>query len=367
MPDNDTSQAAGAVGTAAKSQSSNALIVQNFALSVQAQPSVDLHSHTGLMQYQTEINKALSDAKESAKTYLNTVLPNAITTIANIEAYFECQNALAVALAPGTSAQAAIVLLKTVQEQATEFHTQAVGVTGGMQGLRDQFSRSSADLSQSATDLSIAVEGDDGQLALITGELSDIDGKIAGAITGVVLSGLAVVGGIIMIAVGSLAELATAGASTALVVGGVAVTAAGVGGEVGASLELASLLDLKGDLLTTRARLHAETTLAAGLSSGLGALSASAASAAAATQGMANAWSLLGDDLGNLTSDLIKGQTTVDALRLLFTTAAQGVAKTVQGDAVIIRGQLAGAPTTVDPKISAGQLVRNQAAALQAA
>lgn len=353
------------VGTSAKAQSSNALIVQNYALSVQAQPVVDLAGYEGLAKYQTEINKALGDAKDSAHLYLNTTLPKAIVTIANIDSYFQTQNALAEALAPGTDKETAIALLKAVQEEATDFHKQAVSVTGDMQDLRDRFSRGSADLSRSAKDLSIAVDGDNGVLASISDQLSDIDGKIAGAITGVVLSGLAVAGGIIMIGVGALAEAVTGGLATALVVGGIAVTAAGIGGEVGASIALSGLLDAKSGLLTQRARLNAETTLAAGLSSGLGGLSSAAGNAAVATQGMANAWNLLGDDLTNLIGDLTKGQTTSDALRRLFATAAQGVVRTVQGDVVVIRGQLAGVQTTVDTKVSAGQLVRNQIAVLQ--
>lgn len=352
--------AAASVGTAAKSQSSNALIVQNYALSVQAQPTVDLGGYSGLAQYQTEINKALGDAKDSAKHYLNVVLPKAIVTISDIDSYFQTQNALTQAVAPGTDAKTAIMLLKAVQDQATEFHTQATGVTTDLQRLRDQFSLSSAALSKGAHDLSIAVDGDNGVLASISSQLSDIDGKIDGAITGVVLSGLAIVGGVILIGVGALAEAVTGGLATALVVGGIAVTAAGIGGEVGSSITLANLLDLKSNLLSERSRLNAETTLAAGLSSGLSGLSTSANSAATAAQGMANAWGLLGADLDNLIGDLQKGQTTVDALRLLFATAAQGEVQTVQGDVKIIRSQLAGVNPTVDTSVTAGALIRRQ-------
>lgn len=358
--------AAASVGTAAKAQSSNALIVQNYALSVLAQPTVDLGGYSGLVQYQTEINKALGDAKDSAHNYLNVVLPKAIVTISDIDSYFQTQVALTQAVAPGTDAQTAIALLKAVQDQSTEFQAQAAGVTTDLQKLREQFGRSSADLSKGAHDLSIAVDGDNGVLASISSQLSDIDGKIDGAITGVVLSGLAIVGGIIMVGVGALAEAVTGGLATALVVGGIAVTAAGIGGEVGSSITLANLLDLKGNLLSERARLNAETTLAAGLSSGLSGLSASASAAATAAQSMANAWSLLGGDLGNLITDLQKGQTTVDALRLLFATAAQGEVKVVQDDVKVIRNQLAGVNPTVDTSVTAGTLIRRQLATAQA-
>jgi non-hemolytic enterotoxin B/C len=365
MSDNATDTAATKVGTAAKSQSSNALIVQNYALSVQAQPSVDLSGTVNLAKYQTGINTALGKAKDSATLYLDTTLPKAIVTIANIDAYFQTQNALAQALAPNTDAQTAIALLKAVQEQAVDFKRDASAVTTDLQSLRGQFSSSSADLNQFARDLAIAVDGDNGVLSEISNELSSIDSKIDGCIAGIVLSGLAIVGGVIMIGVGALAEAVTGGLATALVVGGIAVTVAGIGGEVGSSVALAGLLDAKSDLLTTRSRLNAETTLAAGLGSGLNSLSTSAANAATAAQGMANAWGLLGDDLDSLVTALINGQTTSNALRLLFATAAQGDVKTVQGDVVVIRGQLAGVQTTVNPSLTASQVVREQIAAAQ--
>lgn len=354
--------AATAVDTAAKGQSSNALIVQNYCLSALAQPNVDLGGSAGLVKYQDEINKALSGAKDSAHKYLNVVLPHAIVTIANIDAYFSTQNALAEALQPNTPAQTAIALLSAVQDQATTFKTQAAGVTSDLQALRDQFNRTSADMTKSANDLSIAVDGDNGVLKSIDSQLSDIDGKINGAITGVVLSSLAIVGGVIMIGVGALAEAVTGGLATALIVGGIAVAAVGVGGEVGSSIMLAKLLDMKSGLLNEQARLNSEVTLAAGLSSGLKGLSSSAGNAATAAQSMANAWGLLGDDLGNLITDLNSGKTTVDALRTLFTIAAQNQVKVVQGDVTTIRAQLAGVNPTVDTAMTAGALVRQQIA-----
>jgi len=361
----DIDNATQSTGTAAQVQSANALIVQSYALSVQAQPNVDLSAAAGLVQYQTDINKYLGAAKDNARTYLNVVLPHAIETISDIDAYFQTQNALAEALAPGTDVQLALALLGAVQDQATDFRGKAVAVTQEIQDVRDGFSRNSADLGKSAQDLAVAVDGDNGVLASISGQLSDIDGKMAGAITGVVVSGFAVAGGIIMIGIGALAEAVTGGLATALIVGGLAVTAAGIGGEVGASIALAKLVELKSDLLRQQAALQAETTLAAGLSSGLGSLASSAAGAATAAQGMANAWSLLGNDLGTLITDLSKGRTTVDAYRLLFGTAAKGAVKTVQGDVTIIRNQLAGVQTKVDPGVSVTELARRQLAVAQ--
>ncbi|MEE1821637.1 HBL/NHE enterotoxin family protein [Streptomyces sp. BE20] len=356
---------ASTVSTSARSQAGNALIVQGYALSVQQQPTVDLGASKRLAPLQNGINQALTGAKDGAQDYLNVVLPKTIVTIADISAYFETQDALAQALGPDTDAQTAVSLLMAVQERATDFHGRAVAVTHDIQGLRERFSRSSAALSRSSTELAVAVDGDDGILKDLGGQLAGLDGKIEGAISGVVLSALTVAGGVIMVGVGALATAVTGGLATALVVGGLAVTAVGIGGEVTSSVLLAQLLDQKSRLITERSRLEAETTLAASLSSGLRTMSSSTASAAAATQNMANAWGLLGDDLDNLAKDLVKGRTDVDIVRRLFTTAAQGAVRTVQGDVAVIRGQLTGVRPVVDPRTAPGDLVRNQLAELQ--
>ncbi|MEV6909755.1 HBL/NHE enterotoxin family protein [Amycolatopsis sp. NPDC051071] len=351
-----------AVG-AAKEHASNAVVVQSYALSAMNQPNVDFHEFKKLLPLQVKINNSVGVAKDSAHLYLNTVLPQAIKTIADIELYFQLHNALADSLQPGTSAQQAIALLKIVQEQAVEFQGQAGAVATQLQTLRDGFTTNSAAFNEYSRDLAAIVDGDHGVLKSLDDQLSGIDGKIGGAITGVVLSGLAIAGGVLMVGVGALAEPVTGGLSTALIIGGVAVAAAGIGGEVAASLTLAKLLDLKSNLLQEKAKLKAETTLAAGLRSGLGNLATAASSAATATQGMVNAWSLLGDDLGGLAKDVQKGQTTVDGLRLLFTHAAENAVKTTQQDIAIIKGQLTGVRTSVDTKATPGDLIRSHVAA----
>ncbi|MFI8462007.1 HBL/NHE enterotoxin family protein [Kitasatospora sp. NPDC085464] len=361
----DPDVTASKVSTPARGHAGNALIVQGYALSMQQQPLVNLSGFANLAPSEESINKTLTNAKGSAQHYLNVVLPKAIVTIANISAYFETQNALAEALTPGTDAQTAIALLAAVEGQATDFRDQARAVTDDMESLRDDFNRHSAAMSRSSDDLAVVVNGDKGVLKNIVDQLADIDGKIAGAITGVVLSGLGIAGGVIMVGVGALAEAVTGGLATALVVGGLGVTAAAIGGEVASSVVLAGLLDAKSKMLRDQAQLNAETTLAAGLSSGLQTLSSSAAAAATATQNMTNAWNLLGTDLNNLAGTLGRGKTTVDKVRQLFATAAQGGVRTVQSDVTVIRSQLAGVTPVVATAVRPGDLVRSQIAELQ--
>jgi non-hemolytic enterotoxin B/C len=286
------------------------------------------------------------------------VLPGAIETITNIDAYFQVQNALAEALQPDTDARFAITLLKAVQDQATDFHSQANRVVTDLQGVRDRISTNTTDFNAFAGQLDTVLNCDDGVLSSINEQLGNIDGKIAGAATGVALSALAIAGGVVMIVVGAAADAVTGGASTALGLGGVGILVAGVGGEVGSSVALAKMLELKSDLLRQQVQLPAEATLASGMASGFRTLSDQSAAAVEPTQGMANAWTLLGSDLEELAAHLERGETTVPALRKLFTVAARGDVRTIQADVATIRGQLTGVRIAADPKTNVVSLVK---------
>lgn len=345
------------IGTASKHQSSQALIVQSYALSTTKQQNVDFSGFDNLKQYQTSINNAIATAKDHGNYYLNTLLPSMITTVTNIDHYFNLQNAIPKALNPDTSAKDAIKLMAAVQEQAIDYQSQSSKLVTDLQGFRTQLAKDSSNFSTVVTNLNAAVNGDQGVLATIDKEVDNIDGKISGAIAGTVLSGLAIAGGVFMIIVGSVADFVTAGTSTPLVVGGIGVVAAGVGGEVASAIILSKLIDEKNALLTKKAKLKAEVNLALGMKSGFSALATSASDAATATQQMANAWSTLDNHLGNLISDLKSGQTTVDELRHLFQAAAQGDVKDVQRDITVIEEQLSGTKTVVKPDESLSKTV----------
>ena len=186
-------------------------------------------------------------------------------------------------------------------------------------------------------------------LASISSQLSTIQSNIDGAIAGTVLSGLAIVGGIFMTAVGGVAEFVTAGTSTPLVVAGIAVVAAGVGGEVASALALKNLNGQKASLLQQQSTLTAEVNLATGISTGIGSLQTQANTSVTAASQMENAWSFLSDDLSNLSSDLQKGITNTGMLRTLFLTAANAEIQQVLNDTATIKTQMSGVQTLVAP------------------
>jgi hypothetical protein len=348
----NSDDAATKLDTETKPFGGQALILQAHAQKMQATSILDLSQYPNLSSIGSDLNSSITKAKANATRYLDVILPKQILVIGNIYSYFDLQNALAGALDSNTDRQTAIELLNAVRDQATQFKSDANYIVTDLQNLRTGLSGDAANFNNIVQRLNAAVSGDNGVLADINNQLDSIDGKIAGAITGIVVSGLAVAGGVLLIAVGAIAGFVTAGTSTPLVVLGVGVVATGVGGAVGASIALAGLLNAKSDMLQNRSRLTSEVNYATGLSSTFQDFATSATGAAAAAQQMANAWTSLTNDLGTLITNVEKGNTDVPSLRRLFLTAATGTVKRIQTDVTTIKAQLAGVTVVqqTDPK-----------------
>jgi non-hemolytic enterotoxin B/C len=349
-------QSAQAIDTANKAQSSQALIIQAYANSVNEQPTVDFGSDAKLAAYQTQINAGLATAQGHANNYLNTIQPSIIQNIANIGNYYALYNAVADALPAGSTEQQWVESLTALQVQSGQYQTAANGVVASLTTLHANLTSDSAAFATTVSELNTAVSGDNGVLDSINNQLSSIQGDIDGAIAGIVVSGLTIVGGGFMIAVGGIAEFVTAGTSTALVLGGVGLVATGIGGEVASAITLKNLNDTKANLLAQAAELTAEVKLATGISSSYQSLVGQVNNAVQAATAMENAWNSLSSDLGSLISDLQNGVQNADTLRTIFLDAANTVVKTVVTDISTIKGQLAGVTTIVaQPGQTVGQ------------
>jgi hypothetical protein len=345
-----TIQGADQIGSSSRTQSSVALQLQNYCNSVLEQPLVDFSGQSVLAKLQQEVNDGLGTARSHADLYLGKIQPSIITNITNISNYFALHNAIVTALPAGSSTKDWLSNLAAIKEQADEYTLHARGVVISLSDFHRNLTGDVANFSKVVSDLNVAVHGDNGVLASIDSQLNDMQGKIDGAITGIVLSGLAITAGVFIILVGAIADFVTAGTSTPVVVGGVAVVVAGIGGEVASSLALAGLLKAKGNLIAQQSSLKAEVNLALGISKGYAALRDQAGTAVQAATSMQNAWQFLGDDLGNLSLDLQKGISSPDAVRKLFLMAADGAVKTVITDTDIIKRQMTGVQEFRAPK-----------------
>jgi hypothetical protein len=334
--------AAQRINAANKAQSSQALIIQTYANSINEQPAVDFGGQPHLATYQTQINAGLKTAQAHANNYLNVIQPSILLNIANISNYYALNNAVATTLPAGSTEAQWLEALTALQSQSATFQTAAGRVVSSLQTLHGNLTADAASFSGTVTALNAAVNGDNGILASDNKELSSIQGKIDGAIAGIVTSGLAIVGGAFMIAVGGIADFVTAGTTTPLVVGGIGIVAAGVGGEVASAITLKGLNDQKAKLLTEESTLTAEVTLATGISSGYQSLLSQVKNAVDAATEMENAWGFLSSDLGSMISDLQNGVQNAGTLREIFLSAANTVMKTVTADIATIKTQMAG-------------------------
>jgi non-hemolytic enterotoxin B/C len=349
------------LGANSRGHASQALVVQGYALSALRQPNIDVKGFDQLQPIGKAINDRLDIARDHSTFYLDTLLPRMIGTVTDIDQYVNLHNGLANALDPSKSQAEAVALLKVAQGRVQDYQKRAGVLVVDLGKLRTMFSDDSRVFQDQTNKLNVAVEGDGGVLTSLEKDLADIDGKIAGAITGVTLGGLAIVGGGFMIAVGAIAGFVTAGTSSVLVVGGVGVVVAGVAAVTASSIALAGFLDMKGSALHKQTHLKEEVKLAAGLRSGIESLANAASSAASATQDMANAWSFMDQHLGNLASNLETGALGTESVRKMFQDIAQSGVQDVKNDVNLIQRQLAGVELVKQSDKPIGEVIRLEA------
>lgn len=338
----DIATGADAIRSNLKATGSQALVLQGHANLIGQQATIDLSAFEKLAGYEERINGSIASAKQHANTYIQVILPKMIGTSTSIDRFFNLQNALGTALQPGTATATATKLIGTVQDQATLFRDDARDIADRLHVLNGDLNNDAGSFKAFVTDMNAAVNGDNGVLASIDSQIGDLDTQIAVASSAIALGGLAVLGGGLMIATGAIAEVITAGTSSMLVLAGVGVAAAGVASVTAGGITLSHALDAKGDLLSKKEALKGEVAYALSLKSNFTAITGSCLDGARAAGDMANAWDMMTGHMGNLIRDLESGRTSVDELRQLFLTAAQGDVRNILSDNAMIQRQLAG-------------------------
>lgn len=328
----DPKAAAEKIDAGNKGTSSQALIIQAYANSVKEQPPVDFTGEKNLEIYQTAINTGLKTAQGHADEYLNAIQPAIIQNITNISNYYALHQAVPATLPVGSTEQQWLDALGALKTQAVTYGGHARSVVAKLKTLRDNLSKDSAAFAGTVNDLNTAVNGDNGVLQSDDKTLSDIQGKINGAISAAVLSGLTVIGGVFMICVGAIEDFVTAGTTTPLIVGGIGVVIAGVAGEAGSVVALVTLSNQKSTLLHEEEKLKEEVKLALGMRSAYQSLSNQVNAAVEAAGQMQAAWEFLQSDLGSMINDLTNGISNVGTIRTLFLTGANTFVATILTD-----------------------------------
>lgn len=292
---------------ALKGTGSSALVVQSFCQGMLQQPIFELPTH--LKSKLPPINTYITDAKTHADYYIQTLQPKMIKSITDVGGYSQQftsfydlidQRINTWKLGNEAAKTEALQLLQQLQSGINTKKEAVVIVTDDLGKFLTDLNGDVGNFATVVKKAKTVIGGDEGAITELTNQMESLDKQIAGAAVGVALSGLAIVGGIVLIIVGAVGEVFTGGASTAAIVSGIGVVATGIGGVTASSIALANLVNAKGDLFTQREQLQDDLKFLYGFNSNIGMLKDSAATAATQVGNMKNAWGILGNNMGNV-------------------------------------------------------------------
>ncbi len=349
LSDNSLNQAATQINQGMIAQGKQGLMLQNYCQAISSQPFVNFGEIQKLQEIQGSINTGLIKAKEHADYYLGELQPQIIKNLVNIDAYYNLYTSVPTILPEGSSKDEWNNLLWTMKEQSEEYSKLALSTSDKIGVYYKDLSNDSQNFKSNVAKMNALVDGNEGVLKDLEKQIEEIDGEITGVIVGIVGSGLAIIGGIFITAVGAIGSFVTAGTSSALVVVGAGLIVAGVAGSVGFGVALANLLESKSSVLMQKSTLQAEVKAIEGISSSYNLLATQAGEAQKAAIEMKNAWEFLGRDLDVLAQDLNNGVLSTGKLRELWLTAANKGVVTVQEDVSTIKGQMTGVNTATAP------------------
>lgn len=327
------------------------MVVQSYCTQVGQQPNIVIPEH--VVKKLPPINEYLKTARSNAGDYLKNVQPQIILVVTDVAGYAteftSFYNLISGKIGDwkggsGTARQDALTLLKQLQADLGKRQANVTTVATALAAFQGKLNADVGNFATAKQQADIVIGGDQGAIAELDTQINDLNGKIAGAATGVALSGLAILGGIFMIVVGAVAGFVTAGTSTPLVVAGSVVLVAGAAGLTASSIVLATLIDSKSGLLQQKAQLDADVKFLTDFSGTMQGLHSAAANASTALNNLSNAWGVLGGNLGNVVRSVEGAQTYSDLPIVVqaYLNTAQGQWSDVLKNAQTIQAQMSG-------------------------
>lgn len=218
--------------------------VQTYLAAILAQPDIELDQLPDLPDFQ-------KTARQHAQNWLDQVLPAIITTNADIidyanvfAAFYKTLMKLAEKIDAGNKKQIKEFTqgLGLLRNNLSRKNAQAKYTEIQLQQFKAEVSDDYENFNKVAAEATKKLEGADGELAKISAEIETIDGQLHTYIGVLAGGGVGMVGGIVMILVGSFAEIETAGISTGLIVAGAGLLVGGIGSEITGGVEYALAL-----------------------------------------------------------------------------------------------------------------------------
>ncbi|MGE9267577.1 MAG: HBL/NHE enterotoxin family protein [Verrucomicrobiales bacterium] len=322
---NGLAQSEGTAALQAKSAihatGASALAIQGYAHQVLKQPKVSFDNLSpDVLKKLPDINGFLDSARQHANAYLGTGsgeiglqsrMINVITDIGGYSTEFtnfyslisDKINAWKATNDP-QARKDALDLLAALKGDVGEKKSSAHELVSDLQSFRSKLSDDAQNFNTARGKIEVIMTGKNGVVKNLDQQMSDLDGKIAGAIAGVAVSGLTIIGGGFLIAVGAIGSFITAGTSLPLVGVGIAIVVTGAGGAVASSIVLANLIDTKNKLISQKSEIEGNLRCLSGIQSQIGSLNSSISPAITATSNLTNAWTFLDKNLGQVADSL---------------------------------------------------------------
>jgi hypothetical protein len=344
------------LGTAVAQSASAGLLVQSYCTQVAQQPVIVIPD--SVKSKLPPINDYLQTAQSNASDYLTNIQPRIITVVTDVSGYStEFTNFFTLITGKindwkdGSSSakQDALALLSQLQTDLQTKLTNVNGVRDSILTFQGKVNLDVSNFNTASSQADIIIGGDQGALADLDKQISDMNGRIAGAAVGVALSGLTVIGGALMIAAGAIASFITAGTSTPLVIAGVAVVVVGAAGLTASSLVLANLISAKAGLIEQQAQLNADLKFLKDFKSTVGTLSSAASTASQQLTNLSNAWGILSGNLTNVIGSVSNARTYSDLPVVVqaYLNTASSQWTDVKNSVTTIEQQMSGVQTKV--------------------
>ncbi|MEU8581941.1 HBL/NHE enterotoxin family protein [Streptomyces abikoensis] len=347
-------------GNAAVQQGGMTALVQSYALSVTQQANLNLSGsdNSQVRAYAVGINAELGKAADTARRYLNTVQPQSMALLAQSRNFFALQGAFAQILdqQQNLPANQAAQVLIALRDEVGKLRDKAQHYATAMQNLRDAFGDNGREFASYAAKLNSVVSGDQGILNQLDDQLRQVNAQISTSSTRNA-NGLAILGGLALMAVGVLGAVFTGGLSLGLTIGGGALLVKGMGRTNGQAL--AQLYNQKSEILKRQQKIRDEVKLLQVCQAGLTDLGKQAGQAATAAQTVANGWDSLKGSLESVASNVeLASQATMPLLRQVFVGAARSITPDILNRITIMENNLTSTQVLTSVSTTTGDMIQ---------
>ncbi|WP_397452874.1 HBL/NHE enterotoxin family protein [Pseudomonas sp. NA-150] len=285
----------------AQATTAASVIIQNYVGTILSQPDLSLPDVLpNLPAHQ-------KTAREHATGWRDTVQPKMISTNTDIvsfsnafDSYFTPLLALAVKIQQNPSDSASINTFKTgiqqLQALVTAKQNATTAVITSVSGFQTDLAGDARNFNTDFNTAQSVLAGKDGQIAALGKQIDAINSAMSKDLTMIAAGSTAAVVGGLMIAVGALAEIATAGVSTALIVGGLVVVGAGAGVAIAGGVDYAKQTSALGDAISKKTTLQQQYAATKQVNSIVQGLSDQSSAAVKAAGALLAGWQTLGQD-----------------------------------------------------------------------